>query len=93
MAAPDEKGDFSCRKVALRFFGPPVTACRRDAPEKPCEDPELFLPALSAAELMGMFTGMKLKAPVVVFEFAQTLGEKMVARPIWAKVKSVVASS
>lgn len=88
-----KRATFPAGKSPFVFSAPPVTACRRDAPEKPREDSELFLPALSAAELMGMFTGMKLKAPVVVFEFAQTLGEKMVARPIWAKVKSVVASS
>ena len=66
---------------------------RERAPEKLREDLELFLPALNAPELIGMFTGMKLKAPAVVFEFAQTLGEKMVVPAIWAKVKSALASS
>lgn len=64
---------------------------RERAPEKLREDLELFLPALSAPELIGMFTGMKLKAPDHVFAFAQTLGEKMVAPDIWAKVKTAIA--
>jgi hypothetical protein len=57
------------------------------SPEKMREDLEFFLPALSAPELTMIFTGMKLKAPAYVFEFAQTLGEKMVRPEIWAKVK------
>jgi hypothetical protein len=57
------------------------------APEKLRSDLELFLPALGAPELLGMFTGMKLRAPDDVFEFAQGLAEKMTRPEIWAKVK------
>lgn len=64
---------------------------RERAPEKTREDLEFLLPALSAPELIGMFTGMKLKAPAPVFAFAQTLGETMVVPRIWAKVKAAIA--
>lgn len=63
---------------------------RERAPEKLRSDLEMFLPALSAPELIGMFTGMKLKAPDYVFAFAQTLGEQMVAPEIWNKVKTAI---
>jgi hypothetical protein len=58
------------------------------SPEKLRSDLELFLPALSAPELLGMFTGMKLRAPDYVFEFAQGLAERMTKPEIWAKVKA-----
>jgi hypothetical protein len=61
---------------------------RERAPEKLRSDLELFLPALSAPELRGMFTGMKLRAPAHVFEFAQGLAERMTPPEIWAKVKA-----
>ena len=64
---------------------------RERAPEKLRDDLELFLPALSAPELIGMFTGMKLHAPSFVFEFAQGLGEQMTPPEIWAKVKAAIA--
>jgi hypothetical protein len=38
-----------------------------------------------------MFTGMKLRAPAYVFEFAQGLGEQMTKPEIWAKVKAAIA--
>jgi len=65
---------------------------RERAPEKLREDLEYFLPALSAPELTLMFTGMKLRAPAPVFEFAQGLGEQMVAPEIWAKVKAAITA-
>lgn len=61
------------------------------APEKRREDLELLLPALSAPELIGMFTGMKMRAPAPVFAFAQTLGEKLVAPERWDRVKAAIA--
>lgn len=64
---------------------------RERAPEKLRSDLEMFLPALSAPELIRMFTGMKLKAPAVVFEFAQGLGRDMVAPERWAKVAAAIA--
>lgn len=79
---PHDNGEMA--EVMARFQ-------RERAPEKLREDLELFLPALSAPELIGMFTGMKLKAPEHVFAFAQTLGEKMVVPEIWAKVKAAIA--
>jgi hypothetical protein len=64
---------------------------RERAPEKLRDDLELFLPALNAAELTGMFLGMKAKAPAFVFEFAQGLGAEMVEPEIWAKVRAAIA--
>jgi hypothetical protein len=64
---------------------------RERSPEKLRDDLELFLPALSAPELIGMFTGMKLHAPDFVFQFAQGLAEQMTAPAIWAKVKAAIA--
>jgi hypothetical protein len=64
---------------------------RERAPEKLRDDLELFLPALSAPELIGIFTGMKLHAPDYVFQFAQGLGEQMTKPEIWAKVKKAIA--
>ena len=64
---------------------------RERAPEKLRDDLELFLPALSAPELIGMFTGMKLRAPAFVFEFAQGLAAEMTPPEIWAKVKAAIA--
>jgi hypothetical protein len=61
------------------------------SPEKLRDDLELFLPALSAAELTGMFTGMKLRAPSYVFEFAQGLAARMVEPARWEKVKAAIA--
>lgn len=64
---------------------------RERAPEKLRDDLELFLPALSAPELTGMFTGMKLRAPDYVFQFAQGLAEQMTKPEIWAKVRRAIA--
>ncbi|MCD6025317.1 MAG: hypothetical protein K0Q91_2233 [Fibrobacteria bacterium] len=64
---------------------------RERAPEKLRDDLELFLPALSAPELTGMFTGMKLRAPDYVFQFAQGLAEQMTKPAIWAKVRKAIA--
>ena len=64
---------------------------RERAPEMLRDDLELFLPALSAPELTGMFTGMKLKAPPHVFQFAQGLAEQMTPPAIWAKVREAIA--
>ena len=64
---------------------------RERSPEKLRDDLELFLPALSAPELTGMFTGMKLRAPDFVFQFAQGLAEQMTPPEIWAKVKKAIA--
>ena len=64
---------------------------RERAPEKLRSDLEMFLPALSAPELTGMFTGMKLHAPTYVFEFAQGLAAQMTPPEIWAKVKVALA--
>jgi hypothetical protein len=61
------------------------------APEKLRSDLELFLPALSAPELTRIFTGMKLRAPAYVFEFAQGLGAAMVRPEIWGKVAAAIA--
>jgi hypothetical protein len=64
---------------------------RERPPERLRDDLEMFLPALSAPELIGIFTGMKLHAPSFVFEFAQGLAAEMVRPEIWAKVKAAIA--
>lgn len=75
---PNDHGEMA--EVFARFQ-------KERAPEKLRSDLELFLPALSAPELLGMFTGMKLRAPAYVFEFAQGLAAQMTKPEIWARVR------